>query len=319
MSNHEAALRVDGLHTQYGNRSILNGLSLTVEPGSIYGLLGRNGAGKTTLIRTICGRVRPISGSIHVDGIANTSGHALRRIGLVPQDIALYSHLTVKENLEVFGRLSGLSHKNMQKAVDWVHHATHLEGRMQDRIEILSGGWKRRVNIAAAVLHNPSLLILDEPTVGVDVDARNGIHELILELSHTGMGILLTTHDMEQAETLCSKVGFLLGGIVAPQGHPQQLIDETYHDYKELILELRSVPSDAQLGMLRASGLAPFNGSLGWSKFEQAREISVTHLANEFERQGLNVREVRVRDPGLDSLFVYLTRERDSDHTEGGA
>jgi ABC-2 type transport system ATP-binding protein len=319
MSDHDAALRIDELHTRYGNQKILNGLSLTVEPGSIYGLLGRNGAGKTTLIRTICGRVRPVSGSIHVDGIANTSGHALRRIGLVPQDIALYSHLTVKENLEVFGRLSGLSSKNMRNAVDWAYHATRLEGRMNDRIDILSGGWKRRVNIAAAILHNPSLLILDEPTVGVDVDARNELHELILELSHTGMGVLLTTHDMEQAETLCSKVGFLFGGIVSPQGHPQQLIDETYHDYKEMILELRSAPTEEQFGELQASGLASSNGSLSWSKFQQANEISVTRLGRDFERQGLNVREVRVRDPGLDSLFVYLTRERDSDHIEGGA
>jgi ABC-2 type transport system ATP-binding protein len=319
MSDHDTALRIDELYTKYGNQNILNGLSLTVEPGSVYGLLGRNGAGKTTLIRTICGRLRPVSGSIHVDGISNTSGHALRKIGLVPQDIALYSHLTVKENLEVFGRLSGLSSKNMRSAVDWALDAIHLEGRMNDRIEILSGGWKRRVNIAAAILHSPSLLILDEPTVGVDVDARNELHELILELSHTGMGILLTTHDMEQAETLCSKVGFLLGGIVAPQGHPQQLIDETYHDYKELILELRSAPTEHQFGELQASGLASSNGSLSWSKFQQAGEISVTRLGQDFERQGLNVREVRVRDPGLDSLFVYLTRERDSDHIAGGA
>jgi ABC-2 type transport system ATP-binding protein len=319
MSDHEPALRISGLRTRYGNRNILNGLSLRVEPGSIYGLLGPNGAGKTTLIRAICGRVKPIGGTIDVDGIVNTERHALRKIGLVPQDIALYAHLTVRENLEVFGRLSGLSRRQVRVGVDWVSGAAHLENLMHDRIETLSGGWKRRVNIAAAILHNPSLLILDEPTVGVDVEARNGLHDLILELSHSGMGILLTTHDMEQAETLCSKVGFLLGGVLAPEGHPQQLVDETFQDYKEVILELRGSPSYLQFEQLQTAGWAPSNGGLSWSRFEQNRKISETHLAHDFVRQGLNVREVRVREPGLDSLFVHLTRNADREQVEGAA
>ncbi len=313
MLERNAALRINGLHTQYGNRNVLNGVSLTVEASSIYGLLGRNGAGKTTLIRSICGRIKPVKGKILVDGIANTKAQALHKIGLVPQDIALYLHLTVKENLEVFGRLSGLSRKDARNAVDWVYQAAHLNGRMNDRIDILSGGWKRRVNIAAAILHNPSLLILDEPTVGVDIDARNALHELILELSHTGMGILLTTHDMEQAETLCSTVGFLFNGIVAPQGHPQHLLDETYQDCKEVVLELRHPPSHDQFEMLKASGLAPFNGNLSWSRFEPLENISSSHMAHDFQNQGLTVREVRVRDPGLDSLFVHLTQDHDPD------
>jgi ABC-2 type transport system ATP-binding protein len=319
MSDYQPALRISELRTRYGNRNVLNGLSLTIEPGSIYGLLGRNGAGKTTLIRAICGRVKSVGGTIDVDGIANTNRHALRKIGLVPQDIALYAHLTVRENLEVFGRLSGLSRQQVRDGVDWVSDAAHLGDRMHDRIEILSGGWKRRVNIAAAILHNPSLLILDEPTVGVDVDARNGLHELILGLSHAGMGILLTTHDMEQAETLCSKVGFLLGGILAPEGHPQHLVDETFRDFKEVILELRTSPSHPQFESLLTVGFAPSNGGLSWSRFEQNRKISANHLARDFESQGLNVREVRVREPGLDSLFVHLTRDAGHEQAEDAA
>jgi ABC-2 type transport system ATP-binding protein len=319
MSDYHPALKISGLRTRYGNRNVLNGLSLTIEPGSIYGLLGRNGAGKTTLIRAICGRVKSVGGTIGVDGIANTNRHALRKIGLVPQDIALYAHLTVRENLEVFGSLSGLSRQQVRDGINWVYDAAHLGDRMHDRIEILSGGWKRRVNIAAAILHNPSLLILDEPTVGVDVDARNGLHELILELSHAGMGILLTTHDMEQAETLCSKVGFLLGGVLAPEGRPQQLVDETFRDYKEVILELRTSPSLPQFESLLTVGFAPSNGGLCWSRFEESRKISANHLAHDFGRQGLNVREVRVREPGLNSLFVHLTRDAGHQQTENSA
>ncbi|MFN0192549.1 MAG: ABC transporter ATP-binding protein, partial [Aestuariivirga sp.] len=177
----------------------MRGLSLEVAAGQIYGLLGPNGAGKTTLIRSICGRVTPYDGSIAIAGKPNAQRSALRRIGLVPQEIALYHYLTIRENLSVFGRLSGLSRAETQHAIDWVVEAAGLAQRVDERVEILSGGWRRRVNIAAAILHHPALLILDEPTVGVDVEAREGLHELITELSRTGMGVLLTTHDMEQA------------------------------------------------------------------------------------------------------------------------
>jgi ABC-2 type transport system ATP-binding protein len=282
-------------------------------------LLGPNGAGKTTLIRTICGRITPVSGSVEIAGMANTERKALRQIGLVPQEIALYSHLTVKENLDVFGRLSGLSRKDTRDAIDWVSHAADLDDRMRDRVEILSGGWKRRVNIAAAILHKPALLILDEPTVGVDVDARNGLHELIMELSRTGMGILLTTHDMEQAETLCATVGFLRNGVVDPQGHPRQLVEDTYHDYKEIIVELRHAATPGQSSLLGGAGFEPSNGDMSWSKFDHPHDISTSKLAGELERSGIEIREIRVREPGLDSLFVHLTREADQWAMENAA
>jgi ABC-2 type transport system ATP-binding protein len=319
MTHPGAALRIADLHTRYGERDVLRGLSLDVTFGEIYGLLGPNGAGKTTLIRTICGRVTPLGGSVEIAGVANTDRKALRQIGLVPQEIALYSHLTVRENLDVFGRLSGLSRKDTHDAIDWASYAAHLDSRMDDRVEILSGGWKRRVNIAAAVLHRPALLILDEPTVGVDVDARNGLHELIMELSRTGMGILLTTHDMEQAEVLCGTVGFLRNGVVSPQGHPRQLVEETYHDYKEIIIELRHASTPGQSALLGGAGFEHSNGGMSWSKLEQPGKISANRLAAELERSGMDVREIRLREPGLDSLFVHLTREADQWATENAA
>lgn len=319
MTHPGAALRIADLHTRYGERDVLRGLDVEVASGEIYGLLGPNGAGKTTLIRTICGRIKPFGGSIEIAGMANTERKALRQIGLVPQEIALYSHLTIHENLDVFGRLSGLSRKDTRDAIDWVSHAAHLDGRMDNRVEILSGGWKRRVNIAAAILHKPALLILDEPTVGVDVDARNGLHELIMELSRTGIGILLTTHDMEQAETLCATVGFLRNGVVAPQGHPRQLVEDMYHDYREIIVELRHTATPGQSSLLGGAGFEHSNGGMSWSKFEQPGKVATNRLAAELERSGMDVREIRLREPGLDSLFVHLTREADQWAMENAA
>jgi ABC-2 type transport system ATP-binding protein len=319
MTDPSTALSIAGLWTRYGKRNVLRDLSLEVGYGEIYGLLGPNGAGKTTLIRTICGRVAPVGGTIEIAGIRNNNRRALRQIGLVPQEIALYPHLTVRENLDVFGRLSGLSRGDTGRAIEWVSDAAQLESRMHDRVEILSGGWKRRANIAAAILHQPALLILDEPTVGVDVDARNGLHELILELSRTGMGVLLTTHDMEQAETLCSTVGFLRDGCVDPQGHPRQLIEEMYQDYKEIIVELRYALIADQSDILHHSGFAPSNGGLSWSRFSQPGKISTSELSVQLERSGIEVREIRVREPGLDSLFVHLSRGTDQSEMESAA
>lgn len=308
MSEHPAALVVSGLRIRYGHRDVLRGLDLHIAAGEIYGLLGPNGAGKTTLIRTICGRLRPVAGSATIAGYACGGRDALRRIGLVPQEIALYPHLTARENLEVFGRLSGLDFAATTAAIAWASEAAALIERLGERVDILSGGWKRRVNIAAAILHRPALLILDEPTVGVDVDARNGLHEVIQHLSRTGMAVLLATHDLDQAETICATVGFLRDGVVAPQGHPRILVDAAFNGQREIILELRQAPSSSQAGMLRQAGFALANGGLTWVSLSRASNESVSELSAACEQAGIAIREVRLREPGLDSLFVQLSR-----------
>lgn len=304
-----AALSVAGLETRYGNRKVLRGLSLEVPAGQIYGLLGPNGAGKTTLIRSICGRVVPIAGSINIAGLPNTNRAALRRIGLAPQEIALYPHLTIRENLSTFGRLSGLSRNDTIAAIDWVADAARLAKRIDERVEILSGGWKRRVNIAAAVLHRPALLILDEPTVGIDVDVRNELHELITDLSHTGIGVLLTTHDMDQAEILCKRVGFLRNGQLSLQGDPHELIEATFRGQRELIVVLRGSASPRQGSLLRSWGLEGGAGGQSWSRLGDYSNVDPEEITAEFERAGLAVRELRMRQPGLDSLFIQLNRQ----------
>jgi ABC-2 type transport system ATP-binding protein len=302
-----AALRISGLETRYGDKPVLRGVSLELAAGQIYGLLGPNGAGKTTLIRSICGRVKPVAGSISIEGSPNN--HVLDRIGLVPQEIALYPFLTIEENLSLFGRLSGLSRQDTATAVAWAADAALLTSRLHERVEILSGGWKRRVNIAAAILHRPALLILDEPTVGVDVDARNGLHQLIISLSKTGMGVLLTTHDMEQAEALCSMVGFLHDGRLVLQGTPNQLLSSFFSGQKELVVELRQTPAAWQSAMLEKWGFLSHNGGLSWSLFGPYDEAVAKAVSSSLAQQGLIVRELRLREPGLDNLFMQITRQ----------
>jgi ABC-2 type transport system ATP-binding protein len=302
-----SALKVGGLHVRYGQRDVLRGLDMRIGPGEIYGLLGPNGAGKTTLIRTICGRIRPHAGAIRIAG-EPAGPNALRRIGLVPQELALYPHLTARENLETFGRLSGLSYTQTRDAVEWASQAAALTPRLHERIETLSGGWKRRVNIAASILHRPALLILDEPTVGVDIEARNGLHEVILQLSRTGMGVLLATHDLDQAESLCSVVGFLRQGVVSPQGSPRVLVGDTFGEQKEIILELRHPPTGEQSAILGRAGFVAHHGGLTWMMNGTESEHSAASLSEGLHRAGIATREVRFREPGLDSLFVHLSR-----------
>lgn len=297
-------LGVEGLRVRFGSHEVLRGLSLEIGRGQIYGLLGPNGAGKTTLIRTICGRVRPEAGHVKIVGVSGTA--SLRHIGLVPQELALYPFLTARENLAVFGRLSGLSAAATREAIAWAGDATDIAQRLDDRVDILSGGWKRRINIAAAILHKPALLILDEPTVGVDVDARNGLHQVIFNLSQAGMGVLLATHDLDQAETLCTTVGFLREGVIAPQGAPHRLIGDEFGNRKEIILELRKLASPSQKKSLEEAGFAKSNGDYTWVTTSSC-EQSVESLRMTLALAGIEPRELRFREPGLDSLFVKLS------------
>jgi len=305
----EPVLDISQLTVSYGRRHVLDHLDLVIEPGAIYGLLGPNGAGKTTLIRTICGRIVPHAGTISIEGRSNRKKSTLRRIGLVPQEIGLYMHLTVRENLEAFGRLSGLSGAETRAAVDWAADVTRLSERRNERLDILSGGWKRRVNIAAAILHRPALLILDEPTVGVDVDARNELHEVIRDLTHSGMAVLIATHDLDQAETICSSVGFLLQGTIATAGAPQALIDREFGGRTVVIIELRRPLTAQQRGALHKAGFMASNGDMTWSILGETNDTTSSALSMRLDRLGIATREIRHRKPGLDTLFLQLTRK----------
>jgi ABC-2 type transport system ATP-binding protein len=302
-------LNVDKLSVNYGARPVLKNLDLTINSGDIFGLLGPNGAGKTTLIRTICARIRPASGRILIDGKEHTRRRALRQIGLVPQEIALYPHMTAQENLMLFARLAGLSRPQSRDAIDYAIDACRLSGQAKDYVHTLSGGWKRRVNIAAAILHRPSLLILDEPTVGVDIDARNALHEVIRDLSIGGLAVLLATHDMDQAETLCGSVGFLCHGSLAPVGNPVQLLHTAFGDRQEVLVRLREPASPEICEILSDFGFSNDMNGLERRQLLKATAAQQTQLTKTLEASQLRIKEIRFRKPGLDSLFLKIKNQ----------
>ncbi|MFP5078006.1 ABC transporter ATP-binding protein [Rhizobium sp. YIM 134829] len=297
-----AALDVRDLRVAYGRNEVIRRVSLTIGQGEIFGLLGRNGVGKTTLVRAICGRLDPISGAVNIAG--RSGRRARERIGLVPQEIALYTHLTVRENLLLFGRLSGLGADDTIASVDEIAMATGLRPRLADRIATLSGGWKRRVNLAAALLHRPALLILDEPMAGIDLDARLTLEAMIQTLQRSGLGILLITHDLPQAEALCSRVGFLQNGAIGLQGRPEALLDSAFGQKYEMMVEFRDMVPNEHRQALERMGFRRIRDERLWSII--ADDPSTT-LPTELRNAGISPTEMRFRKPGLDTLFRGLS------------
>ncbi len=203
-------IRVEGLVKRYGHRAppAVDGMDLEVRPGEFLGLLGPNGAGKTTLIGILTGVLAPTAGKALVHGmdVVKERHRVHRLIGLVPQDIALYDTLTAWENLRYFGRLHGLRRGPLDQRAEVLLERTGLRDRAHEQVRGWSGGMQRRLNIVAAVLHAPPIIFLDEPTVGIDVQSRAAIRELLQEINAEGTTVLYTGHHLEEAEMLCSRV-----------------------------------------------------------------------------------------------------------------
>lgn len=210
-------LAVQDLQKNYGKRQVLRGLNLHIQAGEIYGLLGPNGAGKTTTINILCNLLNPDRGTILLDG-QPLSDRTKPLLGVAPQENLLYKSLSCAENLDFFARLYGLTGKSKQKQVISSLAAVNLSDRASSVVETLSGGMQRRLNIAAAIVHQPKLVILDEPTTGLDIEARYEIWDLIRNLKTQGITILLTTHLLDEAERLCDRIGILKNGQIAAEG-----------------------------------------------------------------------------------------------------
>lgn len=207
----------------------LNELTLTINEGQIFGLLGPNGAGKTTLISMLCGLVKPTSGSFKINGMAyaNNATKIKKFIGVVPQEYALYPTLTARENLHYFGSMYGLKGQDLKDKVIETLDLLGLLKFADKRIETFSGGMKRRINLIAGILHNPKIIFLDEPTVGVDVQSKNAIIDYLKYLNQNGTTIIYTSHHLSEAEDFCSDIAILDQGKIYAQGTPSGLIANT--------------------------------------------------------------------------------------------
>ncbi|MCX6281276.1 MAG: ABC transporter ATP-binding protein [Bacteroidetes bacterium] len=213
----------------------IKGISLDIFQGEIFGLLGPNGAGKTTTISILCGLFRPNSGSVFIDGldIHSNLNKIKHIIGVVPQDVALYPTLTAWENLTFFGNMYGLKGGRLKEKIAEGLHVFGLEKHAEKKIANCSGGIKRRINLIAGLLHNPKVIFLDEPTVGIDVQSRVVILDYLKELNQKGTTVIYTSHYMEEAEKLCTRVAIIDRGKVISMGNPRELVAE-HPEFKDL-------------------------------------------------------------------------------------
>ena len=261
-------------------------------------LLGPNGAGKTTLIRAIVGRCRLDAGEISLFGDRANSGNRIR-IGFVPQELAIHGLLTAEENLRFFGRLQGvkgaLLSERMKHALEW----TGLKSRRHDLAKTFSGGMKRRLNIACGVLHEPDLVLLDEPTVGVDPQSRERIHEMLADLHQRGASLLLTTHMMDEAERGADRIVIQDGGQVIANGTPEELVAEFFGSKRTLTITLDEESS------------TPFSEEWVVEGRRLSREINevddVPVILKEFSSRGLKMVGLQVEAPSLQEVFLKLT------------
>lgn len=239
-----AIIEIRHLSKRYGRNgeAALRDINLAIAPAEIFGLLGPNGAGKTTTISILCGLIKPSGGEVFVDGfsVQKDLPKVKQIIGVVPQDIALYHSLTVRQNLLYFGHMYGLSGRNLQQLVEDSLHLLGLEHRADEPLRQLSGGMKRRANMIAGVLHKPKILILDEPTVGVDVHSRRVILDYLLTLQQEGTTIIYTSHYLEEAQNLCTRIAIIDKGSIIAGGAPGTLIQNggARTDLEKLFIEL---------------------------------------------------------------------------------
>jgi ABC-2 type transport system ATP-binding protein len=215
-------LKIQNLNKSYKLRKVLHNLNLHIDAGEIYGLLGANGAGKTTTINIICNLLKPDSGNVIINN-EPISQATQKIIGIAPQENLLYKTLTCEENLKFFADIYGLDRKTRQQQIKATLAAVNLLDRAKNTVDTLSGGMQRRLNIAVALVHQPQLLILDEPTTGLDIEARYEIWQLIRQLKNQGVTILLTTHLLDEAERLCQRIGILKDGQILAEGSLAQL------------------------------------------------------------------------------------------------
>ncbi len=304
-------LSLRGLGKDYGGRVAVGAVDLEVPAGTIFGLLGPNGAGKTTTISMIAGVITPSRGAATVAGhpvVAGAAGFAARRaIGLVPQDLALYEELTADQNLAFFARLYGLDRATAAARADWALGVVGLRERRGDAVAPYSGGMKRRLNLACGLLHRPALLVLDEPTVGVDPQSRRHIFDTIRALRDDGMTVLYTSHYMEEVAELCDRVAIMDGGEVIAAGTVAELVDR--HGGPPLV-ELELAGDAAALVAARA--LAARHGALAGDDPTGAvlrlpRPPQLGPLLADVETAGATVVNLSVVRLDLERVFLSLT------------
>jgi ABC-type multidrug transport system ATPase subunit len=308
----ETMIECRDLTKRFGSFTAVDHVSFKVEKGSIFGFLGPNGSGKSTVIRMLCGILMPTEGSATVAGIdvVNASDELKETIGYMSQKFSLYDELTVHENLQFYGRLYGLKRAALRARMDELIALTHLQPYISRRAALLSGGWRQRLAMACALMHQPTVLFLDEPTAGIDPVARRELWDLLFEFSGVGMTLFVTTHYMDEAER-CSHVGYIHMAKLIVCGQPDELkrrpeVNPPGTRRLDVVCDHVTVGLQA---LRRAPGIrtATVFGQSMHLLVEQS--VSETAIREELARAGIRNVDIRPIGPSLEDVFVALTTE----------
>jgi ABC-2 type transport system ATP-binding protein len=299
------AIEVNSARKKYSDNWALDDVSLELRGGECLGLLGPNGAGKTTLIRCIVGRSISDGGGISILGYAPGSSEARAVLGYIPQELALYPLLTPRENLRCFGSYQGMKGAALESALRWCLEWSALTDRQNDPVKAFSGGMKRRLNMAAGLIHRPKVVLMDEPTVGVDPQSRERIYEMIENLRRDGTSILYTTHYMEEAQRLCDRVAIIDHGHVIAMGTAADLIENAFGRRQQIEVHFLQPPTEAICAWVKANGGTCIEASASFST-ENAPE-QLPWLLNGLQSIQAGVKDVALKSPTLESVFLKLT------------
>ncbi|HCX62679.1 MAG TPA: export ABC transporter ATP-binding protein [Clostridiales bacterium] len=302
-------LKIENLYKEFGNIKAVNNINFEVKRGQIFGLLGPNGAGKSTAISMISTLIEPTKGDIFFEGksILKDSKPIRQRLGVVPQDIALYPTLTGYENLSFWGSVNGLKGQELKNRILEVSDIIGLNGRLKDRVDKYSGGMKRRLNIGAALLHKPELLIMDEPTVGIDPQSRNHILDTVLELNKQGMTIIYTSHYMEEVEYLCNELCIMDEGNIIASGTQKDLVD-LVKEKTQINLKLNKINDEVVNSLMEIKGVyeAKINDN-EINLFGSSTDVLLAEIIAKVTENGWMIETIDVKKPNLESVFLHLT------------
>jgi ABC-2 type transport system ATP-binding protein len=305
----QTLLSVNNLHKSFGNRKVVSAVSFRLTKGQTLGLLGPNGAGKSTTVSMICGLLKPDQGEVRIDGqpVAQGNNAAKQMMGLVPQDLALYEDLSARENLRIFGALYGLRGAMLTERCAQVLDLVQLGDRLTDKPATFSGGMKRRLNIAAALMHNPQLLILDEPTVGIDPQSRNAIFDSLEALKRQGCSLIYTSHYMEEVERLADHIVIIDHGQVIANESPATLYERLPAHAALRVTPNQPLPEQTLHLLRQQTGVAEvtMDGEdllIGLRAAEQAQGVMVW-----LTQQGCHATQFSTARTSLEAIFLTLT------------
>jgi len=299
----EKVLDIKQLSKKYGKKTALEGITFSVPEGTCFGLLGPNGAGKSTTMKILTGIVEADQGTAIILGMnSNENRLAIKQqVGYVPQSITLYEDLNAYDNLLFFGQMYGVKGSQLKERITRVLIQTGLLDRAKDKVKEYSGGMKRRINIAAALLHDPKILILDEPTVGIDPQSRNHIFDMIRSLKEEGVTIIYSTHYMEEVEALCDEIAIIDNGKIIIQGNLKELLEQ--HSDKSIFIDTDQIEILKQLPNVNKVS----SKDDGWM-IESDQPIALLQdILATCTEQGIEIRELEMMRPTLESVFLSLT------------